>query len=75
MMEAIKAVASYSHWLVSAFDCSISAQVATIAALAAAASAAATIDSHRITPTPVVAMVHNHITHTPRRRRRRRSPH
>lgn len=65
MMEAIKDVASYSHWPVSVFGCSISAQVAAIAALAAAA----TKDSHRITPSPVVAMAHNHITHTPRRLR------
>lgn len=68
MMEAIKDVASYSHWPVSVFGCSISAQVAALAAIAALA-AAATKDSHRITPSPVVAMAHNHITHTPRRRR------
>lgn len=71
MMEAIKDVASYSHWPVSVrdvFGCSISAQVAAIAALAILA-AAATKDSHRITPSPVVAMAHNHITHTPRRLR------
>lgn len=66
MMEAIKDVASYSHWPVSVrdvFGCSISAQVAALAA-------AATKDSHRITSSPVVAMAHNHITHTPRRLRR-----